>query len=405
MLHATWLTLTLLGAPFGGDWQDFNVRFRLPIPRGSTAISSWFSHDDKKYTCECNGDSCRTGHFGTDFAAVAGTDAFAAADGEVIHVTNGCVVGDIECGGGFGNHVRLRHANGVQTIYAHLTIAIVSVGTVVECGDKIGEVGNTGHSFGAHLHFEVETPEGDDLDPFVGPCNPALQESLWVAVEDGLPLEVCGTAPTPNQHWIGGSCAATSDCPFDGGLCLVEWPQGTCSQACTRFCPDRNGAIYSVSFCIDVGGEGRCVARCDSDLYPDGGCREGYVCETRERFGEPEVSQGVCVPGPPETSDVSDLEADATSALDGDPQGGDDLQSDLTPVGSDDDGQPKDDTNPTSDASTASDLHDDASSGSRSGCQSSPMADPRAAFWVLWIFGIVVSARRRRQTRMRARRR
>lgn len=98
----------------------------------------------------------------------------------------------------------------------------------------------------------------------------------------------------PNEGWIGGACGSASDCTYDDAICMTDWPRGTCSQACDRFCPDRDGN-NSVTFCIEEGGEGRCVSRCDYDLYPSGGCRQGYACRIEPRFGET-TSQGVCVP-------------------------------------------------------------------------------------------------------------
>jgi len=57
--------------------------------------------------------------------------------------------------GGFGNLVIIRHHNGLETFYAHLSKHIVVPDQEVNAGDPIGLGGNTGHSFGAHLHFEV----------------------------------------------------------------------------------------------------------------------------------------------------------------------------------------------------------------------------------------------------------
>jgi hypothetical protein len=57
--------------------------------------------------------------------------------------------------GGFGNLVIIRHYNGLETFYAHLSKHLVAPDQVVKAGDPIGLGGNTGHSFGSHLHFEV----------------------------------------------------------------------------------------------------------------------------------------------------------------------------------------------------------------------------------------------------------
>lgn len=57
--------------------------------------------------------------------------------------------------GGFGNLVIIRHDNGLETFYAHLSKNIVFPNDEVKAGDPIGLGGNTGRSFGPHLHFEV----------------------------------------------------------------------------------------------------------------------------------------------------------------------------------------------------------------------------------------------------------
>jgi hypothetical protein len=56
---------------------------------------------------------------------------------------------------GFGNLVVVRHQNGLETFYAHLSKLLVAPNQEVKAGDPIGLGGNTGHSYGSHLHFEV----------------------------------------------------------------------------------------------------------------------------------------------------------------------------------------------------------------------------------------------------------
>ena len=57
--------------------------------------------------------------------------------------------------GGYGNLVIIRHYNGLETFYAHLSKLLVTPNQEVKAGEVIGLGGNTGHSFGAHLHFEI----------------------------------------------------------------------------------------------------------------------------------------------------------------------------------------------------------------------------------------------------------
>ena len=86
---------------------------------------------------------------GVDIAAPQGSPLYAAAAGTVIVSRSG------GWNGGYGNYVVIEHAGGVQTLYAHMSAASVSVGETVSRGQNIGTVGNTGQSTGYHLHFEV----------------------------------------------------------------------------------------------------------------------------------------------------------------------------------------------------------------------------------------------------------
>lgn len=95
------------------------------------------------------------------------------------------------------------------------------------------------------------------------------------------------------------------DCPYDGGICLTQaqgFLEGTCSQDCTRFCPDFNlDGGFSMTFCVDppagaTGAAGLCVSRCNSVAYGDAGCRMGYACTDSPRYMEPAVVRGACLP-------------------------------------------------------------------------------------------------------------
>jgi murein DD-endopeptidase MepM/ murein hydrolase activator NlpD len=66
--------------------------------------------------------------------------------------------------GGYGNYTCIQHNSSLSTCYAHQSRIGVSVGQTVKQGQVIGAVGNTGHSFGAHLHFEVRI-NGTAVDP------------------------------------------------------------------------------------------------------------------------------------------------------------------------------------------------------------------------------------------------
>lgn len=85
-------------------------------------------------------------HRGADIAAPYGTEIYAADAGTVVECTRHW---------SWGNYVKIDHGNGYQTLYAHMSSQAVHVGDVVEQGQVIGYVGNTGNSFGNHCHFEM----------------------------------------------------------------------------------------------------------------------------------------------------------------------------------------------------------------------------------------------------------
>ena len=102
-------------------------------------------------------------HSGIDIACGYGSAICAAASGTVIYVTEpveGCNTG----GSGYGNYCIIDHGDGVTTLYAHARDIYVSVGDYVSAGQQIGEVGSTGTSTGAHLHFEVRV-NGTQYNP------------------------------------------------------------------------------------------------------------------------------------------------------------------------------------------------------------------------------------------------
>lgn len=97
-------------------------------------------------------------HMGIDLAAPAGTPIGAAAPGVVVLSS--------ESHFGYGVAVVVQHVGGLQTVYGHMShgTRTVRVGDWVETGDHLGGVGNTGRSFGDHLHFEVRL-DGTPIDP------------------------------------------------------------------------------------------------------------------------------------------------------------------------------------------------------------------------------------------------
>jgi murein DD-endopeptidase MepM/ murein hydrolase activator NlpD len=99
---------------------------------------------------------------------------------------------------GYGKYVILDHGNGLTTLYAHLASWQVNVGDTLQAGDTIGVGGNTGRSFGAHLHFEMKY-HGNYIDPSTifdfeqGTFRNALiviEPNEMLAIEEGYQKEL-----------------------------------------------------------------------------------------------------------------------------------------------------------------------------------------------------------------------
>ena len=94
-------------------------------------------------------------HAGIDLASGTGAPISAVAEGTVLSAGTE---------GGYGQVVRLQHADDTVTVYAHLSALLVQAGQRVAAGTVLGREGSTGHSTGPHLHFEVRIA-GLPVDP------------------------------------------------------------------------------------------------------------------------------------------------------------------------------------------------------------------------------------------------
>ena len=135
------------GASAGASVLMGSGYFTNPCPAASNSSGFGYRSFDNSF------------HKGTDMAAPEGTPYYAADSGTVMYATNG---GGYN--GGAGNWVVISHGNGIVTKYMHSQVTFVSPGDYVQRGQNIGLVGNTGQSFGAHLHFQVEV-DGVAVNP------------------------------------------------------------------------------------------------------------------------------------------------------------------------------------------------------------------------------------------------
>ncbi|HEY5596730.1 MAG TPA: peptidoglycan DD-metalloendopeptidase family protein [Candidatus Bipolaricaulota bacterium] len=138
--------------------------FKLPLPGGYDWLLST-QPGGKFYGGDSNLGHTGKSHFAFDFidnnrqeGELTGKKTvpiLAAADGVVVEVRNSIICQG--CKFGYGNYVKLDHGGGFTAIYGHLRYPSVTVrvGQHVEQGQVLGFMGNTGHSTGIHLHFEI----------------------------------------------------------------------------------------------------------------------------------------------------------------------------------------------------------------------------------------------------------
>lgn len=141
------------------EWKNTKVHFKhaLPdsfridlrdffMPTTNTKITDKFGYRPRR----------RRVHNGIDIKVNRGDTIYAAFDGKV-RITS-------YQRKGYGHYILIRHGNGIETLYAHLSKKLVTVNENVKAGDPIGIGGNTGRSSGPHLHFETLLL-GNCLDP------------------------------------------------------------------------------------------------------------------------------------------------------------------------------------------------------------------------------------------------
>jgi murein DD-endopeptidase MepM/ murein hydrolase activator NlpD len=115
-------------------------------------------------------------HAGVDLRAAYGTEVPAAAAGEVTFA------GDQT---GYGTTVVIRHGDGFETRYAHLSSMDVQAGDQIQAGQSVGRVGNSGRSTGPHLHFEVRR-NGQQVDPAEVTGSSTAAFKFVTGVDDSL---------------------------------------------------------------------------------------------------------------------------------------------------------------------------------------------------------------------------
>jgi murein DD-endopeptidase MepM/ murein hydrolase activator NlpD len=229
------------------------------------------------------GTNTYDGHRGTDigiggFAVMDNGSRWivAAAPGTVTFVSEGCfdrcTTADCNCGGGFGNYVKVTHADGKSTFYGHMmqNSVQVSLNDTVTCGQRLGKVGSSGFSTGPHLHFEPRYSDNTSDDPFSGPCGGGI--SFWVdqGVYNDLPASLCEGQPPPTP---------------EGAIKGVVWDRGVTDG------PNDTGNVRLPGTMVTIEG-GASTAGRDPDgywtftlapgPYRVTATRDGYEAQTKE---------------------------------------------------------------------------------------------------------------------------
>jgi murein DD-endopeptidase MepM/ murein hydrolase activator NlpD len=147
-----WDTKTI--NPYNISTKDFEEEIAVKLYDVSEG-RNWAPVLDKSSLTSHFGWRRKRWHKGTDLDLETGDPVYAAFDG-IVRISG--------VHSGYGNTVVLRHYNGLETLYGHMSKLYFEPNTLVKAGETIGKGGNTGRSSGSHLHFETRY-EGNQFDP------------------------------------------------------------------------------------------------------------------------------------------------------------------------------------------------------------------------------------------------
>lgn len=145
------------------DWIENSIMpYRVERDSLPYRITLWLADSLERFCCPCEvpvfskfGVRHGRNHNGVDLPSPTGTPTYSAFAGKVRFSSTSK---------GYGNLIIIRHANGLETYYGHLSKRDVEVGDWVDAGQQIGLIGSTGRSTGPHLHFETRY-KGFAFDP------------------------------------------------------------------------------------------------------------------------------------------------------------------------------------------------------------------------------------------------
>jgi hypothetical protein len=175
--------------PGGGGRTGFGAGFGIGGSTGGSPVAGGITagYGDKGSMWSGTNNS----HKGTDYAVPEGTPVISWKDG---------IVSTESLDAGYGTAVMLEHADGMQSIYGHLSSKDVKAGDVIKAGQRIGKSGSTGNSTGPHLHFELRKGKNNPVDPagYTG-ASSILGMQYASAVVTPLSSELLGTGAASNS--------------------------------------------------------------------------------------------------------------------------------------------------------------------------------------------------------------
>ncbi|WP_109831060.1 peptidoglycan DD-metalloendopeptidase family protein [Reichenbachiella versicolor] len=151
--YSTWSSTDV--NPYHIDGEKFKDTLRLPLIFEKPNLA-WSLPLEKIEVTSPFGLRRWKWHYGDDFRLVVGDSVRASFDG-VVRISKYNYRG-------YGHYVLVRHYNGLETLYGHLSKRAVKVGDIIKAGEAVGLGGNTGRSTGPHLHYEIRY-EGNAIDP------------------------------------------------------------------------------------------------------------------------------------------------------------------------------------------------------------------------------------------------
>jgi murein DD-endopeptidase MepM/ murein hydrolase activator NlpD len=163
-LYSTWDTTVIHPYSFAESFKVDSAIVHLTEPTDCGFVLPFNGNVTSEF-----GWRKRRPHYGTDIDLETGDTVMAAFDG---------MVRIAKLNRSYGNVVIIRHKNGLETVYAHLSKILVEAGQMIEAGQQLGLGGNTGHSFGSHLHFEMRyLGQAMDAEDFIDFATGTLKKN------------------------------------------------------------------------------------------------------------------------------------------------------------------------------------------------------------------------------------